>query len=118
PRWENNPRKLGAAPDSVKCFYPFFLNFVKAGEKEPFKDAAEPTPPSPTPTTTSPPPQELPSTSHVATTPTPSLIAQPLSHPQQQQPPQPSHDATISMDLLNTLLETYTTRTRKVEALE
>nr|GEX98793.1 hypothetical protein [Tanacetum cinerariifolium] len=83
------------------------------------KDAAELTLPSPTPTTTSPPPpQELPSISHVATTPPPSPIAQPLSPPQQQQPPQPSHDATILMDLLNTLLETYTTLTRKVEALE
>nr|GEX26570.1 hypothetical protein [Tanacetum cinerariifolium] len=79
-------------------------------------DAAKPTLPSPTPT--SPPPsQELPSTLQVATTPPPSLIAQPSSPPQQQ-PTQPSHDAAILMDLLNTLLETCTTLTKKVEALE
>nr|GEX41966.1 putative ribonuclease H-like domain-containing protein [Tanacetum cinerariifolium] len=51
----------------------------------------------------------------VAPTPPSSPIAQPSSPPQQQQP---SHDTAISMDLLNTLLETYTTLTRKVEALE
>nr|GEW35378.1 hypothetical protein [Tanacetum cinerariifolium] len=79
-------------------------------------DAAEPTPPSPTPTTIPPPPpQELPNTLQVAPTPPPSLIAQPSSPPPQQQP---SHDVAISMDLLNTLLETCTTLTRKVEALE
>nr|GEZ03709.1 ribonuclease H-like domain-containing protein [Tanacetum cinerariifolium] len=83
------------------------------------KDAAEPTPPSPTPTTTPPPPpQEIPSTSQVAPTLPPSPIAQPSSPPQQQQPSQPSQNTKISMDLLNTLLETYTTLTRKVEALE
>nr|GFC36493.1 hypothetical protein [Tanacetum cinerariifolium] len=60
--------------------------------------------PSPIPTTQPPPPsQDLPSTSQVQHTPPPSLIAQPPS-PQQQ--PQPSHDAEISMDLLQTLLET------------
>nr|GEX85414.1 putative ribonuclease H-like domain-containing protein [Tanacetum cinerariifolium] len=78
------------------------------------KDAAEPTLPSPTP----PPPQELPSTSQVTPTPPPSPFAQPSSPPQQQQPSQPSHDAAISKDLLNTLLETCTTLTKKVEALE
>nr|GFD36961.1 hypothetical protein [Tanacetum cinerariifolium] len=41
-----------------------------------------------------------------------------LSSPQQQQPSQPTHDAESSMDLLHTLLETCTTLTRKVEALE
>nr|GEV30589.1 hypothetical protein [Tanacetum cinerariifolium] len=71
--------------------------------------------PSPTSTTTPPPLQELPSTSQVAPTPPPSPIAQPSSPPPQQQP---LHDAGILMDLLNTLLETYTTLTRKVEALE
>nr|GFD26921.1 hypothetical protein [Tanacetum cinerariifolium] len=82
-------------------------------------DAAEPTPPSPTPTTIPPPPpQELPSISQVAPTPPPSPIAQASSPPPQHQPLQPSHDAAISMDLLNTLLETCTTLTRKVEALE
>nr|GEX83606.1 hypothetical protein [Tanacetum cinerariifolium] len=82
-------------------------------------DAAEPSPPSPTPTTTPPPPQELlPSISQVAPTLPPSPIAQPSSPLPQQQSSQPSHDAAISVDLLNTLLETYTTLTRKVEALE
>nr|GEU35491.1 hypothetical protein [Tanacetum cinerariifolium] len=73
------------------------------------EDAVEPTQPSPTP------PQKLPSTSQVAPTPPPSPIAQPSSPPQQQQP---SHNAAISMDLFNTLLETCITLTRKVEALE
>nr|GEV21048.1 hypothetical protein [Tanacetum cinerariifolium] len=82
------------------------------------EDATEPTPPSPTPTTTPPPSQELPSTSQVAPTPPLSPISQSSSPPQQQQPSQPSHDAAISMDLLNTLLKTCTTLTRKVKALE
>nr|GEV13122.1 putative ribonuclease H-like domain-containing protein [Tanacetum cinerariifolium] len=56
------------------------------------EDAAEPTPSLPTPATT------------------------PSSPSQQQQ--QPSQPTTISMDLLNTLLETCTTLTRNVEALE
>nr|GEV64679.1 hypothetical protein [Tanacetum cinerariifolium] len=76
---------------------------------------AEPTPPSPTPTTTPPPPQELLFISQVTPTSPLSPITQPSSPPPQQQP---SHDAAISMDLLNTLLETCTTLTRKVEALE
>nr|GEU72247.1 hypothetical protein [Tanacetum cinerariifolium] len=75
----------------------------------------EPTPPSPTPDNTPPPPQELPFTSYVAPTSPPSLIAPPSSPPQQSQPLQPT---TISMELLNTLLETYTTLTRRVENLE
>nr|GEU61538.1 putative reverse transcriptase domain-containing protein [Tanacetum cinerariifolium] len=80
---------------------------------------AEPTLPSPTLTTQPPPPsQELPSTSQVIPTPPPSPIAKPSSPPQQQQPSQPIHDAKISLDLLHTLLETCTTLTRKVEALE
>nr|GEV91000.1 reverse transcriptase domain-containing protein [Tanacetum cinerariifolium] len=44
--------------------------------------------------------------------------AEPSSPPQQQQPSQPIHDAEISLDLLHTLMETCTTLTRKVEALE
>nr|GFC71436.1 hypothetical protein [Tanacetum cinerariifolium] len=85
------------------------------------EDVAEPTPP--TPAVTSPPQQELiPSTSQVAPTlpPSPHLspIAQPSSPPQQQQPSQPLQTPAISMDLLNTLLETCTTLTRKVENLE
>nr|GFA17588.1 hypothetical protein [Tanacetum cinerariifolium] len=43
----------------------------------------------------------------VALTLPPSLIAQPSSPTPQQQPSQPSHDAAISTDLLNTLLETW-----------
>nr|GEW78087.1 hypothetical protein [Tanacetum cinerariifolium] len=85
------------------------------------KDAAEPTPPSPTPTTPPPPPpppQELPSTSQVAPTSPQLPIAQPSSPPQQQQPSQPSQNTEISTDLLNTMLETCTTLTKKVEALE
>nr|GEV45030.1 uncharacterized mitochondrial protein AtMg00810-like [Tanacetum cinerariifolium] len=78
-----------------------------------------PTLPSPTPATTPPPPpppQELlPSTSQVAPTPPPSPILPP-SLPSPQQPP--SHDVAILMDLLNTLLETCTSFSRKVEALE
>nr|GEV50243.1 hypothetical protein [Tanacetum cinerariifolium] len=61
---------------------------------------------------------ELPSTSQVIPTPPPSPIDKPSSSPQQQQPLQPTHDAEISLDLLHTLLETCTTLTRKVEALE
>nr|GEU51634.1 hypothetical protein [Tanacetum cinerariifolium] len=82
------------------------------------EDAAEPTPPSPIPTTQPPPPQELPSTSQVAPTPHLSPIAQPSSPPQQQQPSPPSQSTTISMDLLNTMLETCTTLTRRVKNLE
>nr|GEU96536.1 synaptobrevin, longin-like domain protein [Tanacetum cinerariifolium] len=51
----------------------------------------------------------------VAPTPPPSLVAQPSSPPQQ---PQPSQPTTISTKLLNTLLETYTTLTIRVENLE
>nr|GEV16507.1 hypothetical protein [Tanacetum cinerariifolium] len=81
--------------------------------------AVEPSIPSPTPTTQPPPPsQELLSTSQVIPTPPPSPIAEPSSPPQQQQPSQHTHDAEISLDLLQPLLETRTTLTRKVEALE
>nr|GEY01921.1 hypothetical protein [Tanacetum cinerariifolium] len=61
---------------------------------------------------------ELPSTSQVIPTPPPSPTAQPSSPPQQQQPSQPTHDAEISMDLLQTLLETCTALTRRVKNLE
>nr|GEW29566.1 ribonuclease H-like domain, reverse transcriptase, RNA-dependent DNA polymerase [Tanacetum cinerariifolium] len=82
--------------------------------------AAEPTQPSSTPTTTPPPPsQELPSTSQVA----PTLPLSPHQSPQQQpssppQQPQPSHTTTISMELLNNLLETCIALTRRVKNLE
>nr|GEX04023.1 hypothetical protein [Tanacetum cinerariifolium] len=79
----------------------------------------EPSLPSPTPITQPPPPsQELPSTSQVISTPPPLPITEPSSPPQQQQPSQPTHDVEILLDLLHTLLETCTTLTRKVEALE
>nr|GEY47361.1 hypothetical protein [Tanacetum cinerariifolium] len=61
---------------------------------------------------------ELPSTSQVIPTPPSSPIAQPSSPTQQPQPSQPTHDAEISLDLLHAILETCTTLTRKVEALE
>nr|GEU74188.1 hypothetical protein [Tanacetum cinerariifolium] len=85
------------------------------------KNAAEPTPP--THATTPPHQQELiPSTSQVAPTPPlsphQSPMAPPSSPPKQQQPSQPSQTTSISMDLLNTLLETYTTLTKRVENLE
>nr|GEX86120.1 hypothetical protein [Tanacetum cinerariifolium] len=71
-------------------------------------DASEPTPPSPPPLQ-----QELiPSTSQVAPTPPLSPYQSPIappSSPPQQQPSQPSHTTDISMDLLNTLLETSDT---------
>nr|GFC02294.1 hypothetical protein [Tanacetum cinerariifolium] len=76
------------------------------------EDAAEPTPPSPTPATTPPPPQQelIPLISQVAPTSPPSPhqspISPPSSPPQQQQLSQPSQTTDISMDLLNTLLET------------
>nr|GEX08348.1 putative ribonuclease H-like domain-containing protein [Tanacetum cinerariifolium] len=59
--------------------------------------------------TTQPPPQsqELPSTSQVIPTLPPSLIAEPSSPPQQQQPSQPTHNAEILLDLLHTLTETW-----------
>nr|GEW51093.1 hypothetical protein [Tanacetum cinerariifolium] len=76
----------------------------------------EPSIPSPTPPTQTPPPsQDVPSSSQVQPIPPPSLIAQPPS-PQQQ--PQPLQDADISMDLLQNLLDTSTTLTRRVENLE
>nr|GEV64804.1 hypothetical protein [Tanacetum cinerariifolium] len=76
----------------------------------------EPSIPSPTPPTQPPPPsQDIPSTSQVHLTPPPSPIAQPPS-PQQQ--PQPSQDARISMDLLQNLLDTCTTLTKRVKNLE
>nr|GEV15250.1 hypothetical protein [Tanacetum cinerariifolium] len=79
------------------------------------EDVAEPTPPSPTPATTPPPPQQ-----EVISTLPPSPHQSPSAPPSSPLPQhsQPSHDAAFLMDLLNTLLETYTTLTRKVEALE
>nr|GEW08551.1 putative ribonuclease H-like domain-containing protein [Tanacetum cinerariifolium] len=87
------------------------------------EDAAEPTLLLPTPATTPPPSQQelISSPPQVAPTPPPpphqSPIAQPLSPPPRQ-PSQPTHTTDISMDLLNTLLETCTTLTRKGEIAE
>nr|GEX02539.1 hypothetical protein [Tanacetum cinerariifolium] len=73
----------------------------------------EPSIPSPTPSSQSPPPsQDIHSTSQVQPT-LPEALPQ---SPQQQ--PQPSQDARISMDLLQNLLDTCTTLTRKVKHLE
>nr|GEW27374.1 hypothetical protein [Tanacetum cinerariifolium] len=73
--------------------------------------AVEPTPPSPTPITTPPPPQQ-----EVTYT----LPLSPHQSPQKQpsSPPQPSQTTTISMDLLNNLLETCTALTKRVGHLE
>nr|GEZ90186.1 hypothetical protein [Tanacetum cinerariifolium] len=76
----------------------------------------EPSIPSPTPPT--PPPQpshDIPSTSQVQPTPPQSPQAQPQS-PQPQ--PQPSHDAGISVNLLQEVMDTCTALTRRVEHLE
>nr|GEU59995.1 hypothetical protein [Tanacetum cinerariifolium] len=76
----------------------------------------EPSIPSPPPPTQPPPPsQDIPSTSQVQPTPPPSPIAQPPS-PQHQS--QPSQDTGIFMDLLQNILDTCTTLTRRVEHLE
>nr|GEZ82534.1 copia protein [Tanacetum cinerariifolium] len=76
----------------------------------------EPSIPSPTPPTPSPQPsQDVPLTSQVHLTPPQSPQVQPQS-PQHQ--PQPSQDVGIPMDLLQNLLHTCTTLTRRVEHLE
>nr|GEV61632.1 retrovirus-related Pol polyprotein from transposon TNT 1-94 [Tanacetum cinerariifolium] len=86
---------------------------------------AEPTPSSPIPATSPPPPPQQEVTSTPPPSPHQSPNAPPSSpsqqqpsQPSQQQPSQPSHTTNIYIDLLNTLLEAYTTLTMKVEALE
>nr|GEV04214.1 hypothetical protein [Tanacetum cinerariifolium] len=81
---------------------------------------AEPTPPSPTPVTTPPHQQELiPSPLQVTSTPPPSPHQSPIAQSSSPPPQQPhSHDATISMDLLNQLLETCETLTKKGKIVE
>nr|GEW70148.1 hypothetical protein [Tanacetum cinerariifolium] len=74
-------------------------NGVNAAAED--EDVAEPTPPSPTPAITPPPPQQ-----EVASIPPPSPHQSPIAQPSSPPQPQPSHTTTISMDLLNTLLET------------
>nr|GFB87231.1 hypothetical protein [Tanacetum cinerariifolium] len=84
------------------------------------EDVAEPTPPLPTPATTPPPHRQelISSPPQVAPTPPPSPYHSPIAQPSSPLPQQPSHTTNISMDFLNTLLETYTTLTKKVENLE
>nr|GEW36250.1 ribonuclease H-like domain-containing protein [Tanacetum cinerariifolium] len=72
--------------------------------------------PSPTPPTPPPQPsQDIPSTSQVQPTPPQSPQVQSQSPPPQ---PQPSRDVEISMNLLQDLMDTCTTLTRRVEPLE
>nr|GEY53296.1 hypothetical protein [Tanacetum cinerariifolium] len=81
----------------------------------------EPTLPSSIPATTPPPSQQelISSPPQVAPTPPPSPHQSPIAQPSSPPPQQPpSHDATISMDLLNQLLETCATLTKKVGDLE
>nr|GEU77641.1 ribonuclease H-like domain-containing protein [Tanacetum cinerariifolium] len=76
----------------------------------------EPSIPSPTPLTSPPQPShDIPSTSQVQPTPPQSPQAQqPTPQPQSQ----PSQDAGLPMDILQNLLDTCTTLTRRVEHLE
>nr|GEV76938.1 hypothetical protein [Tanacetum cinerariifolium] len=86
-----------------------------ANDKVPTADE-EPSIPSPTlPTPPPQPSQDIPSTSQVQTTPPQSPQVQSQS-PQPQ--PQPSQDARIPMNLLQELLDTYTSLTRRVKHLE
>nr|GEV79173.1 putative ribonuclease H-like domain-containing protein [Tanacetum cinerariifolium] len=82
---------------------------VPTADEEP--SISFPTPPTPPPQLS----QDQPSTSQVHLTPPQSPQVQPQS-PQHQ--PQPSQDAGISMDLLQNLMDTCTTLTRRVEHLE
>nr|GEV97910.1 hypothetical protein [Tanacetum cinerariifolium] len=79
---------------------------------------AEPTPPSPTPATTPPPQQELiPLPLQVESTPPPSPHQSPIAQPSSplpQQPYQPEDISHYAIDLLNQLLETCATLTRKL----
>nr|GEW36354.1 hypothetical protein [Tanacetum cinerariifolium] len=81
------------------------------------KISVEPTPPSPTPATTPPPQQELiPSPSQVESTPPSSPHQSPIAQPSLPLPQQPSQHEDIShsaMALLNHLLETCATLTKK-----
>nr|GFA49216.1 hypothetical protein [Tanacetum cinerariifolium] len=81
--------------------------------------SVEHTPPLPTPVTTPPPQQEIiPSPSQVESTPPPSPHQSPIAQPSSPPPQQPpSHDAKISMTLLNTLLETCAILSRQVVIL-
>nr|GEY81806.1 hypothetical protein [Tanacetum cinerariifolium] len=81
---------------------------IDADVKDEDEDVVEPTPPLPTPATTPPPPQQeiisLPP--QVTPTPPPSPHQSPIAPPSSPPQPQPSQTTDISMDLLNTLLET------------
>nr|GEW05198.1 hypothetical protein [Tanacetum cinerariifolium] len=83
------------------------LEAAAENENDDNEVSAEPTPHLPTPATSPPPPQQ----EHI---PLPAESAQPSSPSQQQ----PSQTAEISMTLLNQLLETCATMTKKVINLE
>nr|GEW29690.1 hypothetical protein [Tanacetum cinerariifolium] len=79
----------------------------------------EPTPPSPTPAEPLPQQELIHSSSQVKSTPPSSPHQSPIAQPSSPSPQQrPSHDAEISMTLLNTLLETCATLTMQIENLE
>nr|GEW72893.1 hypothetical protein [Tanacetum cinerariifolium] len=99
---------------------PLFTGMLVPQQAQDVEDAAEdedavnevsdvPTSPSPTPATLPSPPQQ----EHIPSPPQ-AAIAQPSPPPQQQ----PSHNAELSMTLLNTLLKTYATLTKQVANLE
>nr|GEU93627.1 hypothetical protein [Tanacetum cinerariifolium] len=92
------------------------IGAASVNDDEVYAAIDEPSIPSPTSSTQRPPTtQDIPSTSQVQPTPPPSLISLPQL-PQHQS--RPSQDAGISMDLLQNLLDTCTTLTRRVEHLE
>nr|GEY08129.1 hypothetical protein [Tanacetum cinerariifolium] len=87
---------------------------VSAAHGEVSSVSEEPSIPSPTPPTPPPQPsQDIPLTSQVQPTPPQSPQVQ-LPSPQ----PQPQQDARIPMNLLQDLMDTYTTLTRRVEHLK
>nr|GEW05506.1 hypothetical protein [Tanacetum cinerariifolium] len=89
---------------------------VSAANDEVPTAVEEPSIPSPTPPTPpTQPSQDIPLTSQVQPTPHPSPQAQ---QPTPQHQPKPSQDAGIPMDLLQNLMDTCTTLTRRVEHLK
>nr|GFB15868.1 hypothetical protein [Tanacetum cinerariifolium] len=101
--------KVDEGTDEVHVDYVPAEGVVSAADDEVPAVVDEPSIPLPPPPTQPPPPsQDIPLTSHVQLTPPQSPQAQ----------PQPSQDAGILMDLLQNLLDTCTTLTRRVEHLE
>nr|GFB07050.1 hypothetical protein [Tanacetum cinerariifolium] len=106
----------GAAEVNVEDVSTAGVAASAADDEVPVATIDEPSIPSPPPPPPPPPSsQDIPSTSQVKPTSPPSLISQPPS-PQHQ--PQPSQDAGILMDLLQNLLDTCTTLTKRVEHLK